>query len=168
MNILEQFLMHYEGCLLLVSHDRYFMDKCADTLFILEDDGSVSGFVGKCSEYVEYREMLRKEAKDGESLPLGGTSLPPTPSNGGSAPVTPPSKSEAAPSQKKKLSFKEQREFEQLDAEIPALEAEQKSLEEQMASSDFETARTAGDRYKEISAILETKYARWEELAALA
>jgi hypothetical protein len=68
----------------------------------------------------------------------------------------------------KKLSFKEQREFEQLDAEIPALEAEQKALEEQMSSSDFEQARIAGERYKEISAALEEKYTRWEELAALA
>src|SRR5574344_1567875 len=55
MNILEQFLAGYDGCLLIVSHDRYFMDKVADTLFILENDGSVSGFVGKCSEYIEYQ-----------------------------------------------------------------------------------------------------------------
>ena len=56
MNILEQFLMTYEGCLLIVSHDRYVMDKCADTLFIMEEDGNISGFVGKCSEYIDYRE----------------------------------------------------------------------------------------------------------------
>ena len=62
-NILEQFLMNYEGCLLLVSHDRYFMDKCADTLFIMEDKGDISGFVGKCSEYIDYREEMEKEAK---------------------------------------------------------------------------------------------------------
>ncbi len=60
MNLLEQFLMHFEGCLLLVSHDRYFMDKCADTLFIMEEDGSISGFVGKCSEYIEYLEEEKK------------------------------------------------------------------------------------------------------------
>lgn len=149
MNILEQFLMGYEGCLLLVSHDRYFMDKCVDTLFIMEDDGSISGFVGKCSEYVEYRAELKKDKMEGEN-----------------SPATPPSKNENKTSSKKKLSFKEQREFEQLDAEIPALEAEQKALEEKMSSSDFETARTAGQRYKEISEALESKYARWEELAA--
>ncbi len=63
MNILEQFLMNYEGCLLLVSHDRYFMDKCADTLFIMENSGDTSGFVGKCSEYIDYREEMEKEAK---------------------------------------------------------------------------------------------------------
>ena len=61
MNILEQFLESYKGCLLIVSHDRYFMDKVADTLFILEDSGEISGYVGKCSEYISYREELRKE-----------------------------------------------------------------------------------------------------------
>ena len=66
---------------------------------------------------------------------------------------------------KKKLSFKEQKEFEQLNEEIPALEAEQKELEAKMSSSDFEEVRKAGDRYKEIEALLEEKYPRWEELA---
>ncbi|MBO7639262.1 MAG: ABC-F family ATP-binding cassette domain-containing protein, partial [Treponema sp.] len=61
MNILEQFLTSFKGCLLVVSHDRYFMDKVCDTLFIIEDDGSISGYVGKCSEYIDYREMKRSE-----------------------------------------------------------------------------------------------------------
>ena len=60
MNILEQFLEGFQGCLLLVSHDRYFMDKTVDSLFIMEDDGSISGFVGKCSEYIEYREEQKQ------------------------------------------------------------------------------------------------------------
>ena len=62
MNILEEFLLGYKGCLLIVSHDRYFMDKIADTMFIMEDDGGISGFVGKCSEYIEYlEEKVRSE-----------------------------------------------------------------------------------------------------------
>ncbi|MBQ1662744.1 MAG: ABC-F family ATP-binding cassette domain-containing protein, partial [Treponema sp.] len=61
MNILEQFLSSFKGCLLVVSHDRYFMDKVCDTLFIIEDDGSISGYVGKCSEYIAYREMKKAE-----------------------------------------------------------------------------------------------------------
>ena len=78
----------------------------------------------------------------------------------GDTPATPPTVST-----KKKLSFKEQKEFEQLNEEIPALEAEQKALEPKMASSDFEEVRAAGERYKEIEALLEEKYPRWEELA---
>jgi len=66
MNILEQFLMQYQGCLLLVSHDRYFMDKCAQSYFILEPDGSVSGFVGTCSDYLE---LLAEKEKAGEVSP---------------------------------------------------------------------------------------------------
>lgn len=155
MNILEQFLMSYEGCLLLVSHDRYFMDKTVDSLFILEEDGNISGFVGKCSEYIELREEMRKEAEkeekarkaektsDGEKTAEQNSNQP----------------------KKAKLSFKEQKEFETLDAEIPALEAEQKELEPKMASSDFAVVQKASERYKEIEKLLEEKYPRWEELA---
>ena len=174
MNILEQFLEGYQGCLLLVSHDRYFMDKTVDSLFIMEENGDISGFVGKCSEYIEYREELKKENKEGESLPLASAGKPSSapPSNGGSPRNAPaeqsssePATSAPAPVQKKKLSFKEQKEFEQLNEEIPALEAEQKVLEEKMSSSDFDEVRAAGDRYKEIEALLAEKYPRWEELA---
>ncbi|BDC94099.1 ABC-F family ATP-binding cassette domain-containing protein [Treponema bryantii] len=169
MNILEQFLEGYQGCLLLVSHDRYFMDKTVDSLFIMEEDGNISGFVGKCSEYIDYREEKRKEEKEDSSRTSANSTA------GGVAGVSPAgeggeqrsaSQGETSPSsQKKKLSFKEQKEFEQLNEEIPALEAEQKSLEEKMASSDFEKVRVAGERYKEIEALLEEKYPRWEELA---
>ncbi|EID86165.1 ATPase component of ABC transporter [Treponema sp. JC4] len=170
MNILEQFLMNYEGCLLLVSHDRYFMDKCADTLFILEDDGSISGFVGKCSEYVEYREEKRKEEQNKQALRAASEPAERVAEKTGASKASEDfgAQGETSPSPKKKLTFKEQKEFEQLDAAIPALEAEQKELEEKMASSDFEVARAAGERYNQIAAELEEKYARWEELAALA
>ena len=159
MNILEQFLEGYEGCLLLVSHDRYFMDKTVDSLFIMEENGDISGFVGKCSEYIEYRDELKKEqALRAATEPAreGGEQR--------SASQGEPSPSSIT-NQKKKLSFKEQKEFEQLNEEIPALEAEQKELEPKMASSDFEEVRKASERYKEIEALLEEKYPRWEELA---
>ena len=175
MNILEQFLEGYEGCLLLVSHDRYFMDKTVDSLFIMEEDGNISGFVGKCSEYIEYREELCKDNKEGGgSLPHAPAGKPSSapPSNGGSPRNAPaeqsnsePTTSVLTPVQKKKLSFKEQKEFEQLNEEIPALEAEQKALEEKMSSSSFDEVRAAGDRYKEIDSLLAEKYPRWEELA---
>ena len=159
MNILEQFLEGYEGCLLLVSHDRYFMDKTVDSLFIMEENGDISGFVGKCSEYIEYRDELKKEqALRAATEPAreGGEQRSASQGETSPSPVT---------NQKKKLSFKEQKEFEQLNEEIPALEAEQKELEPKMASSDFEEVRKASERYKEIEALLEEKYPRWEELA---
>ena len=173
MNLLEQFLMHFEGCLLLVSHDRYFMDKCADSLFIMEEDGSISGFVGKCSEYIEYLEE-EKKAGSKEDIASGDKNI--TSGGAGSADKNisssaPDSSSSATasaattPPARKKLSYKEQREFEALDKEIPELEKEQKELEPLMSSPDFETARKAGERYTELTKLLEEKYARWEELA---
>ncbi len=156
MNLIEQFLLNYEGCLLIVSHDRYFMDKIADSLFILENDGSISGFVGKCSEYIELQKEEKKEAalqqeqKSQEQKQLSQQSMQPQ------------------PAQKKKLSYKEQREFEELDKEIPVLEAEAKLLEEKMSGTNFEEINKAQVRYKEIESLLEAKYARWEELASLA
>ncbi len=160
MNILEQFLDGYQGCLLLVSHDRYFMDKTVDSLFIMEEDGNISGFVGKCSEYIDYREE-QKQALRAASEPAEGVAKDTAAKQGGCS----EGETSPTPTQKKKLSFKEQKEFEQLNEEIPALEAEQKALEAKMASSDFEEVRAAGDRYKEIEALLEEKYPRWEELA---
>ena len=154
MNLLEQFLMNYEGCLLLVSHDRYFMDKTVDSLFIMESDGNVSGFVGKCSEYIEYKEELEKEKNRMESS-----------SNAQKFAEEKEAQKIADDGKPKKLNYKEQREFEQLDKEIPELEVEQKALEEQMSSTDYEVSKKAGDRYNQIAAILEEKYARWEELA---
>ena len=175
MNILEQFLMNYEGCLLLVSHDRYFMDKTVDSLFILEEDGGISGFVGKCSEYIEYREEQRKlqKAAEKENSKTSG-SMDATNSNTKSTSTanssTDSSKNNGAanstqPEKKKKLSFKEQKEFDQLNEQIPLLEKEQSELEPLMSSSDFATVQKASSRYNELSAQLEQMYARWEELS---
>ena len=159
MNILEEFLMNYKGCLLLVSHDRYFMDKCADSLFIMEDDGSISGFVGKCSEYIDLREEMKKEAAENASKAKNSPSAQNLQNNQNN-------NSQADGNQKKKLSWKEQKEFESLDSEIPELEKKQKELEALMSSSDFEVISKATEEYKKISASLEEKYARWEELAS--
>lgn len=171
MNILEQFLMNYEGCLLLVSHDRYFMDKTVDSLFILEENGDISGFVGKCSEYIEFREENKKENSTVK------TALSFSKKNSGKTkdkfanenPVftssTPRNACSEAQTQKKKLTFKEQKEFEALDAEIPLLEEEKTQLESQMTTTDFSELTKITNRYKEVTKLLEEKYERWEELA---
>lgn len=154
MNILEDFLLGYKGCLLLVSHDRYFMDKIADTLFILEDDGSVSGFVGKCSEYLDYREKTVVERSRNQSGCSEGDSSP--------ASSASPLGAEQKP---RKLTFKEQREFEQLEAEIAELESRLPALEKAMGDSDYTKVQAAGAEYTAIQTRLEAAYARWEELA---
>ncbi len=152
MNILEDFLLQYQGCILIVSHDRYFMDKIADSLFILEEDGSVSGFAGKCSEYIEYREEKKRE----EELRQRENSDA--------------RKEKKQENKKRKISFREQKEFEALEEEIAELESEKEVLEKKMSGEggDFSQVASASKRYAEVSQILEEKYERWAELASLA
>ena len=159
MNILEQFLINYEGCLLLVSHDRYFMDKTVDSLFVMEEDGSISGFVGKCSEYIEYREELIKENKQKK------TQTEQKPKKDDEDKEKKQGQTSNEKQKKQKLTFNEKKEFDLLNEEIPKLEEEQKSLEEKMSSSDFAQIQKATERYQEISKLLDEKYERWEILA---
>ena len=159
MNILEQFLINYEGCLLLVSHDRYFMDKTVDSLFVMEEDGSISGFVGKCSEYIEYREELIKENKQKKNQ------TEQKPKKDDEIEEKKQGQTSNEKPKKQKLTFNEKKEFDLLNEEIPVLEEEQKSLEEKMSSSDFAQIQKATERYQEISKLLDEKYERWEILA---
>lgn len=167
MNILEEFLLGYGGCLLIVSHDRYFMDKVADTMFILEDDGGVSGFVGKCSEYLDYLEEKKKlSVIEPVEMTTNKKTVVSTPRQS-SVTASSTTASSTTTTKKKKRSFKEQKEFEQIENEIAELEDKKSELEEQMSSSDFEVARKAGEEYKIVSEKLEADYNRWEELAEL-
>ena len=152
MNVLEQFLEQYKGCLLVVSHDRYFMDKVADSLFILEKDGSISGFVGKCSEYIEYREEKQREQmlSDREEKRKAAES-----------------KEEVSEPVKRKRSFKEQKEFEALEEEIMLLEEKKSEIESQLSSGEKVDFAALNKDYADVSALLEQKYERWEELASL-
>lgn len=160
MNILEQFLYSYKGCLLIVSHDRYFMDKVADTLFILEEDGTISGFVGKCSEYIEYRKQKKQEELKAIKEEKAATYKKES-----------DSAKEENTSKKKKRSFKEQKEFEELEVQILELEEEKSTLEEKLSGgnsgTDFSDIAEITKQYQDISDSLEKKYARWEELASI-
>ena len=160
MNILEQFLYSYKGCLLIVSHDRYFMDKVADTLFILEEDGLISGFVGKCSEYIEYRKQKKQEELKAIKEEKAATYKKES-----------DSAKEENTSKKKKRSFKEQKEFEELEVQILELEEEKSTLEEKLSGgnsgTDFSDIAEITKQYQDISDSLEKKYERWEELASI-
>lgn len=161
MNILEQFLSSYKGCLLIVSHDRYFMDKVADTLFIMEDDGSVSGFVGKCSEYIELVEQRKKVGEASPALqPAKQSCAAPS---AGVSPATPP----ATDKKPRRRTFKEQKEFEALETSIADMEAKKPVLEQMMSSSDYRKSRKAGEEYADLDQRLNQAYTRWEELAEL-
>ena len=155
MNVLEQFLESYQGCLLVVSHDRYFMDKVCDSLFILEDDGNISGFVGKCSEYIQFREEKLREQELSEKQERA------------KAADSEKNSAESAAVEKRKRTFKEQKEFEAIEQEILVLEEKKSELEEKMSSGEKVDFEAINREYAEVNGLLENKYERWEQLASL-
>lgn len=147
LNVLEDFLDKFTGCLLLVSHDRYFMDHLVDQLFVFEGDGVIKPFNGNYSDYREYldeKEALSNAAQKTESQPA---------------------KPEAKT--KKGLSYNEKIELEKLPSEIEKLEAEKVQLTERLnaGSTDHEVLTKLAIQIQELSDTIETKTARWLELS---
>jgi ATP-binding cassette subfamily F protein uup len=147
LGVLENFLQEFPGCLVIVSHDRYFMDKLVDHLLVFEGDGQIRDFPGNYSEH----RMTR---------PADGT---PRPSD---ARIAAPTDARPEP-QKKKTSFKEKREFELLGKEIEALSAEKKEITEQLSSGSlpFDEVRKLSARIGEVTESLDEKELRWLELS---
>ncbi|MDO5486999.1 MAG: ABC-F family ATP-binding cassette domain-containing protein [Rikenellaceae bacterium] len=155
LNVLEEYLQSFKGCLLIVSHDRYFLDKTVDHLFIFREGGRVKDFVGQYSEYREYiREQEAEEARQAKIAAEKAQKSKPQA-------VTTPSR--------RKLSYKEQRELEQLEQEIPQLEQERKSLEESLSSGALthEELTAAAARIGELIEMIGEKEMRWLELSEI-
>ena len=156
LNVLEEYLSSFKGCLLIVSHDRYFLDKTVDHLFIFREGGTVKDFVGQYSEYREY--VKEQEAEQAREARIAAEKAQKN---------TKPQTS-ATPS-RRKLSFKEQRELEQLEKDIPALEQEKGELETLLSSgtlSHEELTATAA-KIADIINSLEEKEMRWLELSEI-
>lgn len=154
--VLEKFLSEYQGCVLIVSHDRYFMDRLVDHLFVFEGNGVVRDFPGN---YTQYRLWLKDQENPGSTpLPILNQQLSVAPE---------PSVDKAS---KKKMNFKEKREFELLEKEMPALEEEKQAITEKMSigTLGFEVLQQYSDRILEITHILQTKEMRWLELSEMA
>lgn len=151
LDILEEYLQEFGGTLLVVSHDRHFLDRVVDHLLVFCGDGVVKDFVGKFSEYRAYIKEYEAEQKSAvrESKPR------PTP--------TP-----SAPRQRK-LSWKEQKELEALESELPVLEDEKASLEAGMSSGSlsYDALMAASERVREIIRLIDEKESRWLELSEL-
>ncbi|MFM8849243.1 MAG: ABC-F family ATP-binding cassette domain-containing protein [Cytophagales bacterium] len=150
LNVLEDFLDKFTGCLLLVSHDRYFMDHLVDQLFVFEGDGVVKPFNGNYSDYREYldeKEVLSNAAQKTESQP-----------------AKPETKS------KKGLSYNEKIELEMLPTEIEKLEAAKDELTTQLhaGTTDHAELTKLASQIQELSDSIETKTARWVELSEMA
>jgi ATP-binding cassette subfamily F protein uup len=151
LNVLEDFLLQYEGCLLLVSHDRYFMDKLTEHLFIFEGEGKIKDFPGNYSDYRQEQEQKAKAPKvAAEPVKPKPTELTPNP-----AKVV------------KKLSFKEQKELETLEAELEQLEKQKTDLTNALQDSNksHEELTQMAQKIIELDANIEQKTMRWLELS---
>ena len=156
LNVLEEYLMAFKGCLLIVSHDRYFLDKTVDHLFIFREGGVVKDFVGQYSEYREY--VKEQEAEEARQAKIAAEK----------AQKSKPQPTSATPA-RRKLSYKEQRELEELEKLLPQLESEKTGLEEKLSSgalSHEELSATAA-RIGEIINQIEEKEMRWLELSEI-
>ena len=150
LNVLEDYLRNFQGCAIVVSHDRFFMDKIVDHLFVFEGDGKIKDFPGNYSDYRDWLEDREKELR--------------TPDKREKEP-----KPKTAKEGTRKLSFNEKRELDQLEKDISILEEEKKAIEKAMdsgiCSSDDLVIKS--QRHGEISVLLDEKEMRWLELSEL-
>lgn len=166
--VLENFLSDYQGCVLIVSHDRYFMDRLVDHLFVFEGEGEVRDFPGNYTQYRLWLKDNEKKANKWDDLQERkgrGETTDAAIAQSGSVNM-----SKEAATVKKKMSFKEKREFELLEKEIPSLEAEKETITHQMASGGlaFEELNKLSERIIQINRLLEEKEMRWLELSEMA
>ncbi|MDP4206515.1 MAG: ABC-F family ATP-binding cassette domain-containing protein [Bacteroidota bacterium] len=150
LNVLEEYLRTFDGCVIVVSHDRYFMDKIVDHLFVFEGDGQIKDFPGNYTQYRDCKSEQEKELKKASE---------------------PEKKSVERVKQEKprKMSFNEKREFEQLEKEIGELETEKQQLELDLSSGllNSDDIQIKSLRYSEIKDLLDEKELRWLELSEL-
>lgn len=177
LSILESFLEGYSGCLVVVSHDRCFMDKTVDTLLILDGSGMVSGFVGTCSEYLDFlKQEEKKQSSVENSSKAKSTSEAQAPGDAKSSTEAQSSKEEASgakPSAStatvRRRTYKEQQEYQALEEQIMESEERKDELEALLSGgeTDFSKLGELTEEYNALTAKLEAAYLRWEELAEL-
>ena len=164
LSVLEDYLKNFEGCLIVVSHDRYFMDKMVDHIFVFEGDGEISDIIGNYTAYREKLKIEHKEAQEDKKIQAKQQAKEQREAE--------EAKKAAAKTteEKRKLSFKEQREFESLDEEIMKLETEKESLTAILSKSDAtsEELTEASKKLSEVVKAIEEKSERWMELAEYA
>jgi ATP-binding cassette subfamily F protein uup len=156
LNILEEYLQSFKGCIIVVSHDRYFMDKVVDHLFVFKGNAEIQDFPGNYTDFREWNEIMEEQKREDKK-----TSSQLSPKGDGTKNTSTPAK--------RKLSFKEKKEFEALEKEIPQLESEKAELENQLASGLFssdEIIKTS-QRHAELNDLIDEKIVRWLELSEI-
>ena len=150
LQVLEEYLRDFKGCVIVVSHDRYFMDKVVDHIFVFNGGGDIKDFPGNYTDYRYWREEEKENAKPAEKI------------------VQP--KAAYRTETKRKLTFKERKEYESLESEIMALEEEKSLLEQEMSSGmlDNDTLLAKSRRIQEVIELIDEKTNRWVELSEFA
>lgn len=158
LQVLEEYLQGYGGCLIVVSHDRYFMDKVADHLLVFEGEGRIKDFPGNYSEYLEWKRL-----KEGQEHSDEGKSGRKESSAAASE------RRRSSDSTKRKLSFNERREKESLEREIETLEQEKAQLEQELCSGTLsvEALTAHSTRIGELLTLIDQKSTRWFELSEI-
>ena len=149
LGILEDYLRSFNGCLIVISHDRFFLDSIVDHLFVFEGDGKIKDFPGG---YSDYREWMAMQAQQSSATDTKASST---------------STAEKEVNRKRKLSFKEQREFDSLMDEIEKLTAEKEELEAAFNSGEVDDIVAKSARYEEVKSLLDEKEMRWLELSEI-
>jgi ATP-binding cassette subfamily F protein uup len=162
LGVLENFLVGYGGCLLVVSHDRYFMDKVVDHIFIFEGQGQVRDFPGNYSDYRDWDDLedARKALEAKEAKELARNPVVEVKESIVEKPLMPKE-------EKRKLTFKEKFEFEQLEKDIAKLNADKLKLEDELSglTTEFDKIASLGVSLQEIQDQIDEKELRWLELS---
>ena len=158
LNVLEEYLRNFKGCVIVVSHDRYFMDKVVDHLLVFRGNADLKDFPGNYTQYRDWKEIQDQLEKEAEAARQPKQAPAPEKNN------------RPQNEQKKKLSFKERKEFEALEEEIPALEAEKAELETAMSSGTLsnDELMAKSERIAKVIEEIDEKTMRWLELSELA
>lgn len=161
LSVLEEYLEDFNGCVIVVSHDRYFLDRVVDVVFALEPGGTIRQYPGNYSTYLDYRQTEENQVSQN-----GGSS--PAKKNSGGAIAKPAAEKPVDSSKPRKLSFKEKKEYETLESQIPEMEAEKEQLEKQLYSnptSGFTEMQQLTQRLADLNEAIDSATERWMELA---
>lgn len=162
--VLEEYLEEFNGCVIVVSHDRYFLDRTVNVIFAFEGNGILRQYPGNYSVYLDYKKAEEERIKE----QTAATKKPEVAQKAGTG-VQPKASTKAAPTTKfKKLSYKEKREYEQLETHIPEMEAEKEVIEKRLYGnppSDFDEITHLSEKLAELSASIDSATERWMELA---
>lgn len=162
LGVLEEYLEDFNGCVIVVSHDRYFLDRTVDMIFAFESGGELRQYPGNYSVYLDYKKA--EEEVEAKSEVINKTQIQPKAQTSSEIPASVRENSTKA----RKLSFKEKREYETLEAEIPQLEAEKVALEQLLCThppSDFTQMQQLSEQLAALSQTIDTATERWLELA---